>query len=105
MRCRMAATDSPAVRGVDAQARLSRHSGIGGRCRAIHNLNVTTGVHVHLPFVQLAASRRGVCTHAELNNQQRVVHKELLHIVRPRLAIAVAPEGINLRIVYDCVGR
>ena len=99
-------TDNPAVGVVYAHAALVCHGGgCCGQSSGIgkHNLHIAVGVQMNLPFVEFAAGCSGVGAHAVLHNQQGVAvgvfRVEGLDIVRTRVAVAVATEGVNLRAV------
>ena len=104
----VAAVNNPSVRGIDAQTWLMYHSGGCAGSRTIHRLDVTVGVHVHLPLIKLVTCGGSVGAHAELHHQQRkpvgVRYVEGLHIVRARHTVAVAPEEVNLWVVVVAVG-
>ena len=67
--------------------------------------NVTIGVQLHLPFVEIVASCRVVSTHTKFDNKHRIAHTLGLHVVRVSNAIAVAAESIDLRAVGVSVRR
>ena len=111
MRRRMARRNCPSVARIHAQSALPllcrprrRHP----RRVRVHNVNVAVPVQVYLPFVQLIACGVIVCSHAELHHQHRVrvrFHKQLLHVVAPAHAVAVASKTVNLRTVHRCIRR
>ena len=99
-------TDNPAVGVINTHTALVCH----GRCCSRqscgigkNNLHIAVGVEMNLPFVEFAAGCSVIGPHAVLHNQQGVAvgvfRVEGLDIVRTRVAVAVATEGVNLRAV------